>query len=459
MQVRVRLLRSEGVDESTVRRIAEWCKDHSGPLRIDIAEKPIELRCQSVADWPTIFASIARYRATEARPLDEYLVLLVDQQNEWNWFAASGAEYASEYLEGEGQHSDRDVFIAIEDFSWITSCPGPALHLHFVLKKVMDAELRSKGVRPEELRHEIGIGCFFDFCSNKHELAAKLRSADICSRCLSTVEAAGIDEGLIRQVIAIGEETRRSTITISSYLPSAPTFDTWPFPLAVTRHRVTVESPGLRRTLRLLDHFDSLVRYAVFVESLAQNQPLEVPERPSLGWWVERLAPLRASDGVARVLRIANEGAVVKLRNDLRGHGYVHADDEAYARHGEDLERVLGEIEAALENVIARGELVFVESVDLVEGDLVAKGMRLSGSNLIHPRFEEPMSNARGGHGLRNTRQVGLMHRGDGFRFESLHPWLRRTTCPACAHSRVLVFDGGRQYIDVFMGHRVQLTD
>lgn len=456
MQINVRLLRSEGVDESTPHEIAQWSQRQAGPLRIDVAATPIDLGSQTVLDWPDIFDSIARHREAEARPASEYVVLLVGRRNELNWFAASGADYSSGHLHGERRHSDHDVFVAVEDFSWITSCPGPAVYLHFVLKKVLDAELRSKGIRPEDLRHQKATGCLFDFCATKTELATKLRTADICPRCLSTIESAGIDEGLLRQIVALGEHIRRSTIATSSYLPTTPAFETLPFPLAVTKHRVTVEAPGLRRTLRLLDHFDSLVRYAVFVESLVQNEPLEVPDRPSLGWWVDRLAPLKKNDGVATVLRLANQGKVVKLRNELRGHGYVHDDDDAYIQHGRELEQTLTEIELALRPVIERGELVFVESVELADGTLIAKGMRLSGSNLIHPRFEEPFLLE--DDGLRKTGEVALMSREHGVRFQSLHPWLRRATCPECEHSRVLVFDG-EQYIDVFMGHRVRLAD
>ncbi|MAC25320.1 MAG: hypothetical protein CMN31_23185 [Sandaracinus sp.] len=408
--------------------------------------------------WSAIFEALVRYREDARVSEDEYLALLIDRPNEMNWFAGSGVDFVDQCGEGSLLTHDRDLFIATEDFSWITPCPPPALRLHFMLKKVIDAELRDRGLAPEQLRHDPGVGCFFDFCWDKAELATKLRSSDICPPCLRTIEAHGLDGALLQQVVAIGEETRRHSLTISSYLDRAPTFQAWPFPLAVTRHRITVEAPGLRRMLYLLDHFDSLVRYAVFVASMQEGKQLQLEERPSLGWWVERLAPLKRVPGVKGALRIANEGKVVKLRNELRGHGYVQ-HDEVYREWGVDLDEVLSKMEDALGDLIHRGELVLFENVDLDGGRYIVRGLRLTGSNLIHAPFERALPGPPTEHGFSTTGEIGLLLDGDdgSLTFESLHPWLRRTRCPECHHDRILVADGGDRYIDVFMGHRVEL--
>jgi hypothetical protein len=41
--------------------------------------------------------------------------------------------------------------------------------------------------------------------------------------------------------------------------------------------------------------------------------------------------------------------------------------------------------------------------------------------------------------------------------FKQISPYLCSNICPECRHQRILLTDGGNQYIDVFMGHRVKM--
>jgi hypothetical protein len=78
------------------------------------------------------------------------------------------------------------------------------------------------------------------------------------------------------------------------------------------------------------------------------------------------------------------------------------------------------------------------------------------GSHILHPPFTLSLS---------DPLAVGLSEEGRVYltdsrmeEFKLMSPYIRHDMCPTCNHPRVLITDGRHQYIDVFMGHRVQLA-
>lgn len=158
-----------------------------------------------------------------------------------------------------------------------------------------------------------------------------------------------IPDALLRQTVSIMEAMRKLALNTAPYLVPEHVFDRWAFPVAVTRHKVVQATNPLLRFLLLLDHFDSLVRYFYLAKETAAGRRPVMEERPSMGWWLDRLAQsLRGETSFREVVRIAQQENVVRVRNERRGHGWMSADSESYRQDAEHLEGVLAQIETEL---------------------------------------------------------------------------------------------------------------
>ena len=149
---------------------------------------------------------------------------------------------------------------------------------------------------------------------------------------------------------------------------------------------------------------------------------------------------------------------IVKTRNEL-AHGFMepNADDtKAYKEGAQRLEEDLTEIEEVMAPFFEQLRLIIPLKIDLKDRTFVATGHDLSGSHLIHPQFEAKCTT--------NPITLGLESMGEIFlsdsnwqKFHCISPYIKREICPECEHQRVLITDGGNSYLDVFMGHQVDL--
>jgi hypothetical protein len=92
----------------------------------------------------------------------------------------------------------------------------------------------------------------------------------------------------------------------------------------------------------------------------------------------------------------------------------------------------------------------------LKEDAWLIEGECLSGSHVLHPRFRLEVKVDPRSIGLTGENDVYLTDSAMGC-FKRISPFIRSAVCPECRHPRILVTDGGDQFIDVFMGHRVKL--
>jgi hypothetical protein len=354
----------------------------------------------------------------------------------------------------------RNGFGQVDDYSWVTAAPSSVVVAHYVLKGIFNALVTEGGVPWRKLWHEESRGCLFDFCQRKWELALKLRTADICGDCTAAFQGIGIPDDLLRQTVAIMEASRRLAVNTKQWLTPDPPFQEWPYPVAITRHKVVQARNPLHRFLLLLDHFDSLVRYFYLAHEVTAGRKPELAERPSLGWWVDRLAHvLPRRDPFRSVVQIATRESVVALRNEGRAHGWISASEEAYEGEAKQLEATLTEIEAQLRPFLDSWQLVVPRTSRLRERAWDIDGDLLMGSHTIHPSFSVRLA---------DPNSVGMTNQGKVFltdramkRFMPMSPFVESTTCPACRYPRVLISDGTTdgqfQYIDVLIGHRVKL--
>lgn len=110
-------------------------------------------------------------------------------------------------------HTDRNrTIITVAD--WHIAFDGPnapppaAPDAYLLLEFAVAAVLASIGIPEREAAHSTTTGCLGDFCENKPDLAIKLRSGYLCSRCKSLAAESGVSGVYLDAVQAILDRAR-----------------------------------------------------------------------------------------------------------------------------------------------------------------------------------------------------------------------------------------------------------
>jgi hypothetical protein len=174
-------------------------KDTDAWDRVPIPEE------SEVAEWEALFNFCRVYRIQYDLGDDEHVLLLTPWYNDKNWFAASD------------KHS-RNHFVHIADWSYFLGEGIDALYpvAYEVMITVLHKLVSEK--QGFELRHLVHMkpkGCVSDFCADKTEVMLKMRTADICPKCIKKLDESGIDKTIVKQVLEVLDDIR-SAMTFRS---------------------------------------------------------------------------------------------------------------------------------------------------------------------------------------------------------------------------------------------------
>jgi hypothetical protein len=445
----VHVFYEKGFDKSVSRKSIQWFENFPGPIKVTLGRAiDIKINPDGKLKWDHIFEAMNSARLEARLNYEDFVFLITKTPNELNWFAACDLS------------NPRNRFGHSGDYSWVTSAPDHAIIAHYIIGAIFSGLITESGIDCDQVWHEGLRGCFFDHCAEKWELGIKLRTADICGDCMEILKYSGATDHLMKQTTDIREGIRTLSINTSQYLDNEAPFSNWPFPVAITRHKIVQSLDATHRFMLMLDHFDSLIRYFYFANEVMNGREPQVIERPSLGWWVNELSNrLDAREGLMEVIRITEKEKVVKLRNDLKGHGWAPHTEKSYADEAKRLESILTSIENLLKPFFESHKLLVPRTIRMdSSGAFIAEADILSGSNILHPREAIRFQGDPRHTGITSPNSIYLANR-EMSQFKSMSPFFLSTYCPACCHPRILVSDGGESYIDVFMGHRVTISN
>jgi hypothetical protein len=322
-------------------------------------------------------------------------------------------------------------------------------------------------------------GCLNDLCEFKRDISLKIQSGYVCPECRQAWSGK-LSQAQIDALTTALDHVRE--LALGRLPAEEPPEEQMAFPVAVTWRLLRLEQEPTRQFSRLLDLFDMAVRFTVVVlitdllfhremrgEEVDTTQFFHefVPERPSLGSWVDALPELFARlrkdptassfsqpilDSVREAAQIIQKCNLVKLRNDTKGHALTLAPGE-YARlfedHWQDVEKVLRALREILTVRLLR---LATATYERAKNRFHMQCRLLMGSNQLFGAFdffstkpEEPDT-------------VMILHEGSS-RPVPLYKLIRWAACPLCKHEAVLVTDDGGNYLDPAVGHRVRLTD
>jgi hypothetical protein len=128
------------------------------------------------ASWESLFVKCDNYRKQNKIPNNEFVFLLTDVPNENNWF--SSLEPSNPY----------NGFIHTGDWDYFIDCP-PAFPIAYeVISLILFKHCFNSMDDVEKMVHHKPIGCVNDMCKLKSEIILKLRTADVCPRCMEKIK-------------------------------------------------------------------------------------------------------------------------------------------------------------------------------------------------------------------------------------------------------------------------------
>lgn len=462
----VRITRTVGfVNKKLISKAIVTLLPHEGPLVFREEQRPIMFE-ESPFIWSDFFAACRNYREQHNIHDDDFLVVITELANSKNWFS------------GFSMDGERNIFVQGTEWeNYIYAEPVYPVVYDILSNIIRSLAARALGEAEDIVRfaHQDTIGCMNDYCDWKPDVTYKLRTADICPDCQNRMQRF-ISQDLLNQTVSVFEDIRKKMVFTSS-LQKPMTFEQkLPFPVAITKRKMSIVSEPFRKLLLLIDHFDSLIRTAVLmIAALTKNEEemeqfladKRLAVHPSLGSWIDALAvlakenrtrfldlnlPKDFSTRVASVVALENDQKITAMRNEKRGHGYIECHDSGYITTFEEAINPISDIERLLTPLFYKFKYYHVISTSRIGGKRFSVFARsLSGSN---PVFEEEKFEVI----IENIEDIPIdgkvyLVSNNSQKWVSMDPYFEYGECPECKHNRLLIYDG-IYMLDPYIGHR-----
>jgi hypothetical protein len=151
--------------------------------------------------WEHFFAVCSSYRTQENLPAEDHIFLLTEFGNDRNWFGAVGPSKRDYFIQTSGwsyyfgTQVDERFPIAYEVVIWL---------IRHLMSDDYEGILHAV--------HRETRGCGNDFCHNKKDIILKMRTADFCPQCISTLSQRNVPPSLLSQLFSIMEGIRSGMI-------------------------------------------------------------------------------------------------------------------------------------------------------------------------------------------------------------------------------------------------------
>ncbi|MFZ4377973.1 MAG: hypothetical protein ACOYN9_16565 [Saprospiraceae bacterium] len=139
------------------------------------------------------------YRKKHSIDKNDHVFLLSGANNYQNWFSNmdhEGNNYFVQVTEWElffGAETEVSFLLCYQVMAWLLK-----RNMFSSEKEVMDAV------------HHKPIGCMMDFCEEKKDITLKIRTADLCPKCLNIIKSKDVPLNFLNQVFSLWEEIRKN---------------------------------------------------------------------------------------------------------------------------------------------------------------------------------------------------------------------------------------------------------
>lgn len=164
---------------------------------------------RETATWETLFGKCRSYRSSHDLPESEFVILLTDIANDKNWFSC-----LDEKMPYNG-------FVHTADWEHYIPC-SPAFPIAYEVIALVMQKFMFEGVT--DLRktvHNNPIGCVNDMCIQKREVILKLRTGDICAKCMGRLHGR-LPVPVIDHALRIMDSLRQKMLFAQNFRQSIP---------------------------------------------------------------------------------------------------------------------------------------------------------------------------------------------------------------------------------------------
>lgn len=152
-----------------------------------------------ILKWDQLLELCNHYRKTENIPSEDFVFLLTERSNEWNWFS---------FID-----ENKNGFVQVEGWMNYINVNQKYPASYQIAENILQALMKIDVINiPNKYVHQIARGCVNDFCENKQDVTLKLRTADICPDCVEKIEEENIDRNIIHQIMEIFEGIRKEIL-------------------------------------------------------------------------------------------------------------------------------------------------------------------------------------------------------------------------------------------------------
>ena len=145
--------------------------------------------------WPQIFEQCRNYRSRENIANTDLVFLLTEDANEYNWFSALDPGNMS------------NGFVHTNDWEFYVKCSATFPVAYLVASLVLERHMFKNYASLKKFVHPDPLGCMNDACEDKRQILLKLRTADICEKCMSLLRG-NLGSLHIQQLLNIFEGIR-----------------------------------------------------------------------------------------------------------------------------------------------------------------------------------------------------------------------------------------------------------
>ncbi len=141
--------------------------------------------------WDEIFSFCEAYRKWKEIPRDEFVILLTNRRNEYNWFSSFDQKNNAFVHTSDWEHYVADISVHY---------PVAYEVVANIVRTFMNLDIENI---PNKYIHEPFKACMNDFCRNKSEIIIKISNARICTDCLARIKSENGSDLVLNQVQSI----------------------------------------------------------------------------------------------------------------------------------------------------------------------------------------------------------------------------------------------------------------
>jgi len=237
--MRIHIIRSQEYEANSFWEVMDLLKQFKGPMEFVTAEEPIDIGndhdwheftedefgkahvlheemamipkhvgrvtdvhfpfTSKILTWEHIWELINEWVKSNDIGNDEAVILLTAHMNEHNWFSSWNIKNNYHFV-----HTDFWEYFIDNDHKYPVT--------YEIMSSLLQREMFGDFDKLKKWAHEEPRGCMNDLCLEKKQISLKLRTADICSDCITVIREKGVSQAMVTQVTDAFELIRKQLI-------------------------------------------------------------------------------------------------------------------------------------------------------------------------------------------------------------------------------------------------------